>query len=255
MLIHRAANGVDVGLDHVLRPRGVDAQHRGEAVAVLPGDPQRIFASHQVPAHRRMARDVRPPIPQLQRREGRAPSSGLNLQVSEGLARFAEEDVVVSDDTGSLKSGAKRELTLENDQRSWAEGNPPVVAGLGSIAVNTGDSRFVDADNSVHQVDIGEHERNLFQRPHSGEETELVVVSLRFSPVTVNRSDERFGILHAERIDSRAVGLSQARATEDYGLGCVAQDGLVPKVKCASQNTDHIVVRLFAPGSGIRNLN
>ena len=88
------------------------------------------LASKEVPALRRVARDVRSPIPQLQRREGRAPSSGLDLQVSEGLACVAEEDVVVLNDTGNLKSGAQSELLFENDQRARAQRNPPAVASV-----------------------------------------------------------------------------------------------------------------------------
>jgi hypothetical protein len=43
MSIHRAADGLDVGFDHAPRPRGIDAQHGGEAVAVLLRDPQRVL--------------------------------------------------------------------------------------------------------------------------------------------------------------------------------------------------------------------
>jgi hypothetical protein len=253
--IHRAANGVDVGFNHVLSPGGIDPEHRGDAVAVLLGDPQRIFAGHQVPAHRRVPGHVWSPIPQFQRHQGCAPSSCLDLQVQEGLACFAEEDVVVLDETGSLKPGPQRELPFENSQCSRAKSNPPIVAGLSSIAVNSRNPRLVDADDPVHQVDIGEYERNLFRRPHSCEETELVVVSLRLSPVSINRSDEGLGILNAKRINLGTLGLSQTRATETAGWVVLLRMIAVPEVERASQNADRVVVRLLAPLFGIRNLN
>jgi hypothetical protein len=253
--IHRAANGVDVGFNHVLSPGGIDPEHRGDAVAVLLGDPQRIFAGHQVPAHRRVPGHVWSPIPQFQRHQGCAPSSCLDLQVQEGLACFAEEDVVVLDETGSLKPGPQRELPFENSQCSRAKSNPPIVAGLSSIAVNSRNPRLVDADDPVHQVDIGEYERNLFRRPHSCEETELVVVSLRLSPVSINRSDEGLGILNAKRINPGTLGLSQTRATETAGWVVLLRMIAVPEVERASQNADRVVVRLLAPPFGIRNLN
>jgi hypothetical protein len=41
--------------------------------------------------------------------------------------------------------------------------------------------------------------------PEAGEETELVIVALSFSPFAVDGSDEHFGVLHAKRIDLGAV--------------------------------------------------
>jgi hypothetical protein len=71
----------------------------------------------------------------------------------------------------------------------------------------------------------------------------------------MDRSDERFGIVHAERVDPGAVGLSQARATETSGGVELLRMVAIAEVECTPQNTDRVVVRLFAPGPGIRYLD
>jgi hypothetical protein len=48
---HRMFDGFDIRLDRVIRPGGVDTQHRTEALSVLLGDPQLILASQKCPAH------------------------------------------------------------------------------------------------------------------------------------------------------------------------------------------------------------
>jgi hypothetical protein len=49
--IHGSSDGFDVGFDSALSPRGIDAQHCGDAVAVLLGDPEWVLADHEAPAH------------------------------------------------------------------------------------------------------------------------------------------------------------------------------------------------------------
>jgi hypothetical protein len=50
-----------------------------------------------------------------------------------------------------------------------------VVAGLGLATIHAEDSRFVDTDDSVHEIEVGKDEGNLLRRPEAREETELVV--------------------------------------------------------------------------------
>ena len=52
----------------------------------------------------------------------------------------------------------------------------------------------------------------------------------------MNRSDEGFRIVHAERIDPRAVGLSQTRAPETSSRVVLLRMVAVAEVKCTSQN-------------------
>lgn len=53
-----------------------------------------------------------------------------------------------------------------------------------------------------------------YGRSHPGEKSELIVVALGLSPVAMNRGNERFSILHAERIDLRPVLLLETRAPQ-----------------------------------------
>jgi hypothetical protein len=87
--------------------------------------------------------------------------------------------------------------------------------------------RLVDADSSVGQVDVGERKCNFFRGSHSCKEAELIVVSLRFSPVTMNCRDECFRVLHAEWVDRilkvvnnylGGVVISYVRADVDHRL-------------------------------------
>jgi hypothetical protein len=47
--IHRVLDRLDIRFDGVLRPCCVSTQHRGDAVSVLLGNPERVATDHQVP--------------------------------------------------------------------------------------------------------------------------------------------------------------------------------------------------------------
>ena len=55
---HRVANGGDVRFHCAFRPGCVHRQHRGEVLAMLFRDQQRVTSDHQIPTHRRVARHV-----------------------------------------------------------------------------------------------------------------------------------------------------------------------------------------------------
>jgi hypothetical protein len=93
-----------------------------------------------------------------------------NLQVPERLAGFAEEHVVVSNDSGSFESGAHGKLSPENRQRSRAQYDSAIFAGFRLTSVDADDPCLVDADDPVHEVEVGQNECDLFGRPQSSEE-------------------------------------------------------------------------------------
>ena len=99
----RPPDGLNVRFYSAVRPRRIDPQHCGDAVAVLLGHPQRILPAHQAPVHRRVACGVGTPISQLQRTERVAPSLALDLQIPEPLTCFAKEHIFVLDEASGFK--------------------------------------------------------------------------------------------------------------------------------------------------------
>jgi hypothetical protein len=200
-----------------------------------------------------VAGGVRPPIAQLERGQRLTPSLSLDLQVPERLAILAEKDMIVLHEARSPQPAMQSKVPLENCCGAWAKRNSTIFSGLGLTALDAGDTCLVDADNSVHEVKIGENQCNLFRRPEASEESELVIVALSFSPVAVDGSDERFRVVHAKRVDFGAVFLFQPGASKTARrivlLGMVA----VAEIEGSSQDADGVVVRLLAPGFAVRN--
>jgi hypothetical protein len=56
-----------------------------------------------------------------------------------------------------------------------------IISGLGLVAIYSVDPRFVDTDDPVDEIDVGDREGDLLRRSQSGEEPEFVVVSLRLA--------------------------------------------------------------------------
>lgn len=100
--------------------------------------------------------------------------------------------------TGGLEPRAQAKLILQNEQRSWAQYDASIFARLGPTPFDACDSRFVDADDAMHEVEIGEDQCNFFGGSKPREESELVIVSLGFSPIAMNRRNERFRVLYRE---------------------------------------------------------
>jgi hypothetical protein len=89
-----------------------------------------------------------------------------------------------------------------------------------------------------------ESEAELVERREGAEGStikELVVVALGLSPVTMNRGNERLGILHAERVDLRPVLFFQACISKTPRrvvlLGMVA----VAEFECTPEDADGVV--------------
>ena len=76
------------------------------------------------------------------------------VQGPERLAGLHEEDVLVIDLPGGLKRCSKTEVPSLNGQRARTQLNAAIFACLRFIAIDAGDSRFVDADDSLRKIDV-----------------------------------------------------------------------------------------------------
>jgi hypothetical protein len=76
------------------------------------------------------------------------------VQRPEGLTRLQEEDVLVIDLPGGLKRFAKTEVPSQDGQRARTQMHAAIFAGFGLVPIDARDSGFVDADNSLNEVDV-----------------------------------------------------------------------------------------------------
>jgi len=83
----------------------------GDAVAMLFCDPERIFAGHETPAHRSLARDIGASVTDLERLQRLTPSALRMVQRPEGLAGLHEEDVLVIDIPDGRERFSKTEMS------------------------------------------------------------------------------------------------------------------------------------------------
>jgi hypothetical protein len=225
-LLHRAFDRLDIRFDSTFGPRRVNAQHGRDAVSVLLGDPQQIFPNHQIPTHRGVACAVRLSIAQLDGGPQRLPPPLVGMiQPSDRLSCGLEEHVVVLDPSRVFEFGSKLQLTFQYRQSSRAQEHAPVFTRFCTVPVNARDACLVDADGSLLEIDVGEHECDLLGRSHAGEEPELIVVSLGFTPIPMDRGNQRFRVLDVEGIDLRPVLLLQSNGSKaKRGVVMLVQD-------------------------------
>jgi len=76
------------------------------------------------------------------------------VQGPKGLSRLREEDVLVIDLPGGHEGFSKTELPSQNGQRARAQLNPTILARLRLIPIDAGHPCFVDADDSLDEVDV-----------------------------------------------------------------------------------------------------
>jgi hypothetical protein len=134
------------------------------------------------------------------------------VQRPEGLAGLHEEDVLVIDLPGGHEGGSKTQMPSENGQRARTQLDAAILAGFSLVPVNAADSCFVDTDESVHEINIGEHEGDLLRRSQAGEEAKLVVVALGFTPLAMNGGYQCFGVVHGEGVDLRSICFAKTGA-------------------------------------------
>jgi hypothetical protein len=134
-----------------------------------------------------------------------------------------------------------------------AQHDPPVFPSLRLTSVDAGDPRLVHTDDPVHEIEVRQNKRNLFGRPHSGEESELIIVALSLAPVATDCGNQCFRILHTKRVDTRPILFLEARASKTSGgvvlLGMIS----IAKIERATKDADGIVECFLAPGFAIRN--
>ncbi|HYL60098.1 MAG TPA: hypothetical protein VEU51_14605 [Candidatus Acidoferrales bacterium] len=224
-------------------------------MAVHLRDPQRILANHQVPAHRGVARVVRVAIARLHLAQRAAPAHPRILKVADRLAGLLEEEIVVLNLAGQLKASTEREMALEHLQRPRAELNQPIRRGLGPVLVARHDTRLADADLGLGDIAVTDEQRDLLGRPQAREEPKLIVVALRFAPVSMDGGDQGLGLLDAERIDDRPILLGDAQAFEAgcriVLLGRIA----IAVVEGAAKSADDVVVGFLRARVRIRDLH
>src|SRR5882757_2110329 len=127
------------------------------------------------------------------------------VQRPEGLAGLHEENVLVIELPGGGKGFSMTEMSSQDGQRARTQINAAIFARLCFIPIDARDSRLVDTDESVHEINVREHEGDLLRRSQAGEKAKLVVVALGFTPIAMDGSDKCFGVMHGERIHFLAV--------------------------------------------------
>jgi hypothetical protein len=126
----------------------------------------------------------------------------------------------------------------EHGPRGPAELHATVLTDLGAIAMDPGDARLRDPQRTVDSVVVAEDERNLLGRAQSGEEAELIVVALRFTPVA--DGSRRSGSPHPECGPDR---LAAARTLFADWLSAYAE---IPMI----ENNGHLLIDVPYQGNG-----
>jgi hypothetical protein len=71
----------------------------------------------------------------------------------------------VSDLSCAYECDTQCELVLEHRDGSWAQRDHAILAGLGGVLVEPGDTSFVDSQRARACVEVGYRERDLLGRP------------------------------------------------------------------------------------------
>ncbi len=75
----------------------------------------------------------------------------------------------------------------------WAQIHGPILVGFRSIFVHTCHPRLRHIEQPVDQIDVSDSQRQLLGGSQSGEDAELVEVTLRFSPIAMEGRDPKLG--------------------------------------------------------------
>lgn len=102
------------------------------------------------------------------------------------------------DSVGAPELLPERQLSLERGDRTGREHHAPIAARLGDVLVDPRDAGIRDAERPVLGVVVRNDERDLLGRPESLEEPELIIVSLGFAPIPMERRNEPLGFPDAE---------------------------------------------------------
>jgi len=193
---HRAFDRLDIRFDRALRPGCVGTQHRRDAVPVLLGNPEGVPTDHQIPADRGVASAVGPAIadPGVAQERPSPTAMGILKYPDRTAGRFEEKPIVV-DLPRALNSLSQFKLSSHDVQGSSAQRDPPILSRLGRVLVDSRDTRLIDFERPVRDVEISHEESYLLGRVHPGEEPEFIVVALCVAPIPVDSGDERLRFL------------------------------------------------------------
>src|SRR5262245_22988555 len=95
--------------------------------------------------------------------------------------------------------------------------------------------RLVDLRSQVPLLDIASYRKGA------------PVVALRFTPVVMNGSNERFSVVHGKRIHLRPVRVTKTRTSKVECRVFMERPVAIAEVKGALQDTDRLVVSLLTP--------
>src|SRR5438045_3907614 len=104
------------------------------------------------------------------------------------------------------------------------------------------------------RVVVGDDQGDLFGGSKSGEESQLIIVAMRFAPVVMEGGDEGLGVLNTERVDRWSILLAETRAPERRGRIAPLRIVEVAEVEGASQGADRVVVSLLVAGIRVCDL-
>jgi hypothetical protein len=93
------------------------------------------------------------------------------------------------------RSCTQVQVSLQNGQCTGAQLDAAIISGVGFVAIHSVDPCFVDTDDPIDEIDVGHREGDLLRRSQSGEKTELVIVSLRFTPVQMQGRNQELRAL------------------------------------------------------------
>lgn len=169
------------------------------------------------------------------------------LKRPKGCAGLQAEDVLVIDLSGGLEGCSKMQMPSQNGQCARTQLHAAVFARLGLVPIDAGDSGFVDADDSVRQIDVREHEGDLLGRSEPSEKAKLIVVALGLTPLVMDRGDERLGVVHGEGIHFWPVRFAKTRTSKVEGRVFMEWPVAIAEVEGALQDADRVVVSLLTP--------
>ena len=151
------------------------------------------------------------------------------------LAVIRNKQMVVLDEPCRGEALSEPQLPLDHCNGSPAQFDPTVLMSLGAIRVDAVDARLGDTQDPVCSVVVGNDERDLFRWTQTGEESELVIVALGLAPIRMQRGDQHFRIVDAERINLRSVLLADLGTPQVRGWISLIRVVQVAKRKRAPQ--------------------
>jgi len=126
-------------------------------------------------------------------------------------------------------------------------------AGLCGCAIHTSNTCLVHKQRAACDIEVWHAEGNLLRWAQPGEESELVVVGLRFASVLADRGNQLLGLIDPEWIRPDPLLARHAAPTQPSHWVDVMRMVAVPEFKRAPQDAQRIVECLSAAVVCIRD--